>query len=387
MVDSCPVCGSEDREDVLSLPQVPVLINAQVTPDAAGSVARGDIDLVVCHGCAHMYNRSFDESLLDYDAAYENTLHYSPSFRAFAGDLAERLVADLGLANGTVAELGSGPGHFLSMLCERGVTHGFGFDPSYDPDRLGSPENPAVAISTDLFPGDGSLEVDLAFSQHVLEHLENPVAALEDQRAAIVASSGAVYSEVPNGGLMIERCALWDLIYEHLSYFVPMSLSAAHERAGLAPYDVSTAFGGQFLWCLARSSDKPSGNSTVGEPTVMVEQARAFGDAARLRIEDARSELRTWADAGPVVLWGAGSKGMTYLNVVDDESLVDGVVDINPRKAGWAVPGTGHRIGGPSDCGGIRPATVIVANPMYADEVAAALRDRGLSPRIVPLWA
>ena len=45
---------------------------------------------------------------------------------------------------------------------------------------------------------------------------------------------GVIYNEVPNGETMIDRCALWDLVYEHYSYFTPVSLELAGARAGLA---------------------------------------------------------------------------------------------------------------------------------------------------------
>ncbi len=45
--------------------------------------------------------------------------------------------------------------------------------------------------------------------------------------AAVAASGGVVYTEVPNGDLMLRDCALWDLIYEHRSYFVEHSLRVA----------------------------------------------------------------------------------------------------------------------------------------------------------------
>ena len=49
----------------------------------------------------------------------------------------------------------------------------------------------------------------------MLEHLDDPVAALQAQRLAVTRTNGVVYCEVPNGQLMIQHCALWDLIYEH----------------------------------------------------------------------------------------------------------------------------------------------------------------------------
>jgi SAM-dependent methyltransferase len=387
MDSNCPVCESPDHDDVVSLPQLPVLINAQVRPDEALAVPRGDIDLVVCLECAHLFNRSFDERLLDYDAAYENTLHYSPRFQSFARSLAERLVATHGLAGSRVGELGSGPGHFLSLLCEAGAAEGFGWDPSYDPDRLGAPDHPAVSISDDLFPDDGSFPVRMAFSQHVLEHLRDPVAALAAQRRAVAAQQGVVYSEVPNGQLMIEQCALWDLIYEHLSYFVPTSLDLACRRAGLEVSTIGTAFGDQFLWCEASAAAAGSESQRDSAAVAAaVDAARRFGRAATARIEEARADLARCAAEGPVALWGAGSKGMTYLNLMSDVEPIAAVVDLNPRKAGAGVPGTSLTISGPEDLVAVEPRTVIVANPLYRDEIATTLADLGVDTELQLLW-
>jgi SAM-dependent methyltransferase len=384
---TCPVCESSDHDDVVSLPQLPVLINAQVRPDQALDVPRGDIDLVVCLHCAHLFNRSFDEQLLDYDAAYENTLHYSPSFQSFARSLAQRLVTSHDLAGSRVGELGSGPGHFLSMLCEAGAAEGFGWDPSYDPERLGAPEHPAVSISGDLFPHDGSFPVRLAFSQHVLEHLRDPVAALAAQRRAVVAQQGVVYSEVPNGQLMVEHCALWDLIYEHLSYFVPTSLELACRRAGLEVSAIGAAFGDQFLWCEASPTEAGSPpQPDEAAVAVAVDAARQFGLAATVRIEQARADLERCAADGPVALWGAGSKGMTYLNLMSAVAPIAAVVDVNPRKAGAGVPGTSLIIGGPEDLVAVEPRTVIVANPLYRDEIATTLAGLGVDAELQLLW-
>jgi len=384
---TCPVCTGSEHEQILALPGLPVLVNAQVRPDDALDVQRGEMNLAVCLTCGHLFNTAFDESLLDYDAAYENTLHFSPHFQRFAKALRDRLVADHDLAGASIAELGSGPGHFLSMLCDAGVADAYGFDPSYDADRLGAPEHEGVTISTDLFPSDGSLQVKLAFSQHVLEHLESPIDALTAQRAAVIDQSGAVYSEVPNGQLMIEQCALWDLVYEHVSYFVPTSLELAHRRSGLDVTRVGADFGEQFLWCEAVPGAGDASAAADAESVAdAVVAARAFGLAATARIAEARRELAEFAAKGPVVLWGAGSKGMTYLNLVADVAQVAGVVDINPRKAGWGVPGTSLTITGPDALITVHPKTVLAANPVYIDEIRAQLDGLGVHADVRALW-
>ena len=117
-----------------------------------------------------------------------------------------------------------------------------------------------------------------------------------------------------------------------------------------------------------------------------VDRALAFGEAARARIAAARAELAEAAALGPVVLWGAGSKGATYLNLVSDAAPVAGVVDINPRKNGWGVPGTSLAISSPEQIVAVAPRTVLAANPIYVNEIEAQLRSLGVDCDVRPLW-
>lgn len=381
----CPACGGASREPVLRLPDLPVDLNSQRSPSDAASAARGPIDLVICCTCAHIYNRAFDPALITYSTAYENTLHYSAEFRAFAEALADRLVADHGLAGRTVVEVGCGPGHFLSMLCERGVASGLGFDPSYDRDRLGAPHHPAVLVRREVLRAGSGLSADLAVSQHVLEHLEEPLALLGVMRE-VAGRRGRVYSEVPNGELMIDQAAVWDVLYEHVSYFTPISLQAALTGSGLKPTAVGSAFGDQFLWADAAWVDAEPERPPGGQIEALVERSRAFGLAATASIEAAGTDLGRYRRKGPVVVWGAGTKGMTFLNLVPGTEEVSAVVDINPRKRGHGVPGTSHAITGPEGLRGIGTATVLIANPMYGPEIARQVAELGLDATIVPLW-
>ena len=69
-------------------------------------------------------------------------------------------------------------------------------------------------------------------------------------------------------------------------------------------------------------------------------------------------KLASWSEAladaraasCSVALWGAGSKGATFTNMLDpDGSVVSALVDKNPRKVGRFVPGTGQPIVAPED--------------------------------------
>jgi len=83
-----------------------------------------------------------------------------------------------------------------------------------------------------------------------------------------------------------------------------------------------------------------------------------------------------------VAAWGAGSKGVAFSNSV--ASPLAAIVDINPRKHGRYVPGTGDRVSAPSDIAG-RVDTVLVMNPLYLREVEEAGVRAGVRATYLPV--
>ena len=84
-----------------------------------------------------------------------------------------------------------------------------------------------------------------------------------------------------------------------------------------------------------------------------------------------------------MVIWGAGSKGVSFLNTVDPDGTIRYAVDINTRKQGRHVAGSGQEIVGPDDLVAISPAKVVVMNPNYRVEIETGLRARGLTAEVV----
>ena len=108
----------------------------------------------------------------------------------------------------------------------------------------------------------------------------------------------------------------------------------------------------------------------------------AFITRYRDRADYWRSQLADCAERGDgFAIWGAGSKGVTFLNVLADTSAgmnsVLGVVDINPLKQGKFVAGTGHEVVAPERIVEIGVDRVVAMNPLYVDEIREQLLDLG----------
>jgi SAM-dependent methyltransferase len=388
LTTNCPVCGSSDCIDCVRLPDVPVYCNVLFDrrEDALAAPA-GDIELVYCRGCGHLHNAAFDPGRVAYSSDYENSLHHSPRFQAYAQALAARLVDDHGLRGRTVVEIACGQGDFLKLLCEAGGSRGIGFDPSYTPGRGGAGNSSAALSFVKDYYGEAHADVaaDLICCRHALEHIAQPVAFLRTVRRAIGGRGTPVFFEVPNAQHTIEGLGVWDLIYEHCGYFWEGSLVEAFRRGGFRATRVASEFGAQYLTIDALPADESShagaGLAAEGAPSLgQLETAVSrFAEAYRAKVDrwqDVLGALRR--DGRRAVLWGAGSKGVSFVNALRPGDTIDCLIDLNPHKHGRFVPCTGQEVRPPESLKARPPDAVIVMNPLYADEIGASLRALGV---------
>lgn len=384
----CPVCMAADISVFLEIPQVPVHCNLLwPTSEEAKSAPRGDICLGYCQACGHIFNLAFDPRLMQYTEAYENSLHFSPRFQEYAHSLAERLVSRYSLRDKEIIEIGCGKGDFLRLLCDLGGNHGVGFDPSYVPDGADEASGRTQFIQDVYSERYSNYRADLVCCRHVLEHLDAPTELLTMLRRMVEGRKSTVlFFEVPNVLFTLRDLAIWDLIYEHRSYFSPSSLGRAFTSCGFGNHELREEYEGQFL-CIEAVQSEAVGVS-VGdlghEFTEVFTLVSAFADRYRGKLESWQRKFDKMQREGkPVVIWGAGSKGVSFLNMVGNSEQVEYVVDINPRKQGMHIAGHGAKIVPPAYLQAHPPDVVLVMNSIYVAEIQELTMSLGLTPEII----
>jgi hypothetical protein len=85
-----------------------------------------------------------------------------------------------------------------------------------------------------------------------------------------------------------------------------------------------------------------------------------------------------------VFLWGAGSRGVTLLNILKDRRI-EYAVDINPQKQGKYVPGTGQKIVNPKFLLKNHPDYTILANPAYEEEIRQIMKNFEITPKFISI--
>ena len=379
---SCPGCGEMAAQVFFERSSLPVHCNILwPTADAARRAPRGTMRLASCGGCGLLFNAAFDPALVTYDESYENSLHYSPRFEAYAEALARNLSERLNLRGRLVVEVGCGKGDFLRRLCQVSGARGLGIDASYDPTISPASPDDAVQFVREPFstlPGD--LRPALVFCRHVLEHLPEREAFVSELAAAARRAPGCrVLIEVPNVLFTLRDLGIWDLIYEHCSYFSAPSLSRLCERAGLQVERVSSVFGDQFLCVEATAGGAPSSQPLVDDVKKIGQLTARFCDEYERKVATWEARLRDLQAHGrKVVVWGTGSKGVTFVNTVPGGASVSALVDLNPRKQGRFVACTGQPVVDPTALRELQPDVIVVMNPLYEQEIRDVARGAGV---------
>jgi len=204
--------------------------------------------LTYCENCGHLFNRHYDNDLVDYETDYENSQMFSPRFRRYAEELSDRLITTYHLHQKDIVEIGGGRGDFLRILCDRGNNNGVSFGPSYRP-AAGDSVPVNVRFVTDYYTAKyAAAPANLIVCRHVLEHFWEPRTLIDTVRQAVGDRKDlVVYFEVPNGEFILREQMFWEIIFQHPSYFTQSSLAKLFTMCGFQVRDIQESFGGQFL--------------------------------------------------------------------------------------------------------------------------------------------
>ena len=373
--NSCHVCGSQLIKRFLKREQIPVHQNLLIKDQkSAIDITRGDLNLTVCEECGFIFNQTFDLSKLSYGDNYDNTQDCSPFFNNYTSNLASYLVFDKNIQNCRIVEVGCGKGSFLRKLVEvkEWGNSGYGFDPSYV-----GPESQfegRLNFVKRYYDSDcANIAADVVICRHVIEHVPEPLALLRTIKQALIHSQKArVFFETPSVEWILRNQVIWDFFYEHCSYFTTQSLTTVFEAAGFQVKSVQHVFEDQYLWLEATiSSEKPLVTKKCGSIPLLANQfAASENDLAKKW----KIKIREFHTKGKVALWGAGAKGVTFVNLIDPErKWIDCVIDLNISKHGKYIPGTGHPIVSYEDIPRRDIKTAILMNPNYYEENLALL--------------
>lgn len=366
MKNNCPICNSEDIENIIEIHDVPVFQNMLYYDfENAIDAPKGEISVCVCKECGFHFNSSFDDHKLMYNENYDNRQDNSKQFQNHVCEIVEFINRNCTFQNKKVLEIGCGTGYFLNCIAKDYHCTCIGYDPSYVTEKLES-ENKNISFVQKFFTEDDiyfcSEKPDIIIMRHVLEHLQNPLEMLQILKKALKENGGdIIYIETPSYDWIVENNTLFDYIYEHCSYFSDSFLPVLFKMAGLEIITFKHTFGGQYLSIIAKVSQ----DNKATKYLYSAKEGNSFAQT-KYKVE----QYLSLEVSQNICLWGAGGKGTMFCNLFDpNRRIIAGVIDINEKKQGCFIPGTGHPIFSPEILKKEKIHLIIVMNGNYFAEI------------------
>lgn len=391
----CPVCGANHARRIDYRANTPVMMNRLYpSAEAARDCSRGTLDIVACVECGFAWNQAFDPALVVYDGDYENDQSHSAAFSAHVAARARDVVAVVPAGDPIdYLEIGCAQGAFIADIAHAAggrLRSAEGFDPAWrGADGAAPPGLTHGRIHKVYFTDETSHRLahapNVAATRHTIEHVPDPVVFLAAIHKALGETARTrLFVETPCIDWILERHAMQDLFYEHCSIFTTRSLGYALERAGFGDIEVQTVFGGQYLWASAAA------NQASGSKSARPVQRQPDGVAHDFSGTDFARNWRKFVKLakrkGPVAIWGAGAKGVTFAMLTGpDADLFDCAIDINPGKQRLHLAGSGLVVLSPEDAAMRNIGTIFVMNPNYLDEIARQTALLGINAELLPI--
>ena len=382
----CPACGSAHLTPFFEVSGVPGTTTLLIpTREEALSYAKGDIRLFFCEDCGFISNLLYDPRVTEYSERYEGTQAFSPTFDTYHREIAQSLIDRHQLRGRRALEVGCGQGEFLQLLCTIGDLEGLGFDPAVREDAIQQKDGLRLRFVREMYSeAYRDVDADLYCCKMTMEHIPDVASFVGMLRRSIGDRPEAiVFVQVPEVGLILRESQFYDVMHEHCSYFTPASIRYLFAAQGFEVLATPIQFQGQHLGLEARP----------GQPQRLEEPLDELRELCRNFAERCNEAAARWVevigralDAGQrVVMWGSGSKATAFLNALDIESEIDGVVDINPNRWGMYQATCGQEIIPPDRLREHPPDLVIAVNPIYREEIRRQLGELGLTPELLTL--
>ena len=373
--DNCPVCNCCEKEVLDLRSQIPTLQNITFkTLEEALSFSTGDLSMCQCRECGFVWNSLFDESLINYNADYDNDVSGSEYYNQHLKNMADKVLTSVPEGQPIhYVEIGCGQADFLKLVVERSngrVLTATGFDPSFSSaEELDS----RVTIHKSFF--DKTClplvpeQVNVVCSRHTIEHVKDVRHFLECISSLMTSPNRKLIIETPDAEWILNNVAFQDFFYEHCSLF-----TASSTQRLLSDYNlegqISNVYDGQYLWVEAvskwsgvkddlpcRNFDSSLGAEYIKRTTELVSQWSEY--------------IEKQSAKGPVAIWGAASKGVTFSLLFLEKSrpMIDYAIDLNVEKQNRYLPKTGVMVISPEEAANKNIKTVIVMNPNYQAEI------------------
>jgi len=382
MISECIICKNMGFVNVFSINRVPVCGNAPIKEDDIKNEVFGELDIVMCRRCSHVFNKRFSQKIIDsmYYKEYSSGIALTKGVTDRYDKAISEGIKKENIVGKSVIEIGASNFSFSNMMLALGAKEILAFEPS---SLFESKEKKIMHIkkyfSRGLIPHEFS--PGLIVARHVLEHMTAPMAFIKELSESSALGT-KVYIEVPNVDDIIENKRIYDFFYEHVSYFSPGLLSSVLESVGFKILSITPLADHQHFGIL---SEKISKGTDIKAKMINTEvRVNKLFKLGKSKEEYLQKLNKIICSSKNVAIYGAGNHSIASVVMLGDKSSMIGcMLDINPIKAGLLSPMNHIKIMIPSKALVSCYDAIIIIAALHQEEIYNNLRDKyGFSGKI-----
>jgi SAM-dependent methyltransferase len=346
---NCIGCGSKNIDALGTLGKLPNCNRFELSQQEALDLPKYELDLVKCSNCNLVQVGTHLPIVEMFSDNYPYFSSYSKSWLDHCKLAAKSYKEMFNIGMGSsILEIGSNDGYFLKYFNECSFV--LGVEPTKGPAEAAIKDG--VKTKIDFFNDDVAVEIienhgqfDLILSNNMLAHTPDLMSVLSGVRRALN-EDGKFIVEVQYAADMFFDGKFDTVYHEHFCYYTISSALNVFEKNGLYISDVErlSTHGGSIR--LYASKQKVAQSDRLKRLLAKEIEQFSIGNIYKQFFEKAQksknSFLKYVSDNGPIVCYGAPTKGnvfLNYCNVTFDS--IKFTCDMSPLKQNRYCPGSG----------------------------------------------
>jgi|YNPMSStandDraft_1061717.scaffolds.fasta_scaffold04546_6 hypothetical protein len=332
---NCPICNALDVKKFLHI-KMPILLRSLPYEEAV-NVPVEELIVYNCNSCYTGFNLTPLNNSITNNIYLDYSGYISP-FNNIGTNKFNNIIQVIKFfipLEAPITEIGCGDGYLLYLLKKEGYLDTLGFEPSKLA-NIGIKHN--LKIVNTFFRSEELRKYNRAHTNfilsHFLEHLNNPVALLKELKDFLCG----------NCFIIIEVPYFDGFYHEHLFFYTKKSFLQLEEKAGLKLLYLNPVFNNEYEVLIAVFSNS---NNETEKYSIDKEESylnfKMLMEKRRNRIfkgfQVLEEKIKHYNN---ILIWGAGSSAVLYLNNIKKEIFENKnirIVSRDERHEGNFIPG------------------------------------------------
>ncbi|ENY6720777.1 methyltransferase domain-containing protein [Campylobacter jejuni] len=387
----CPLCQSENNQKELfktvnaftssgKLDKNPTQIKT-TDNGGGGGYCKGSntITFTQCQDCGYIYNSTFDLNKISKE--YQSEGYFSRKIVSKDMSNNVKMIKDKCLKyinkNNICLEIAPGSGDMVNALIHD-VKFMYTIDPSLvslEIENINNLKHIHGFFNYSILKDKLEYKINFIMFRHLLEHINTPLNFLKDV-VKLLENNGIIYIEVPNIKEFIEYRRFYEIFNDHCGYYQKNILINTLKSLGCEFIDEIFLYREQHMGLFFRK------NTNIRYKYKL--DFKLFDKNIYISFQENIRKLNNLLhDYKNIAIYGSGAHGNTIITFIDNPEKIKKCFDLDIRKQGMYLQNSSIIIQEPNIENFKDLEAIIIAAPLYEEEIIKSLKERGYKGDII----